>query len=262
MSKAIVLVAFGSANLDGIKQSIGLLEQDLNEYFSGEYTVLKAFTSNKIIELLKERHDYVIPHLSKALFNLVNQGYEEVIIQPLHIMSTSDIKRIEEVVDEYKYSMKRIVICNTLFSDEEEVLIKESNEIANIIWDDSEKNDILLVGHGSKKNSNKIYDVITETVRNKSNKKVYLATLEGEKTLDLAIEEILKDDTKKLTLKSLFIIPGKHVIDDILNSNDSWSEKIKSKGIEITIGKKSLLQYEKIREMYITKINNVIRNIK
>ena len=227
MSKAIVLVAFGSANLDGIKQSIGLLEQDLNEYFAGEYTVLKAFTSNKIIELLKERHDYVIPHLSKALFNLVNQGYEEVIIQPLHIMSTSDIKRIEEVVDEYKYSMKRIVICNTLFSDEEEVLIKESNEIANIIWDDSEKNDILLVGHGSKKNSNKIYDVITETMRNKSNKKVYLATLEGEKTLDLAIEEILKDDTKKLTLKSLFIIPGKHVIDDILNSNDSWSEKNK-----------------------------------
>ena len=44
MSKAIVLVAFGSANLDGIKQSIGLLEQDLNEYFAGEYSVLKAFT--------------------------------------------------------------------------------------------------------------------------------------------------------------------------------------------------------------------------
>ena len=67
------------------------------------------------------------------------------------------------------------------------------------------------------------------------------------KDATFAIEEILKDDTKKLTLKSLFIIPGEHVIDDILNSNDSWSEKIKSKGIEITIGKKSLLQYEKIR---------------
>ena len=260
MSKAIVLVAFGSANLEGIKQSIGLLEQDLNEYFDGEYTVLKAFTSNKIIELLKERHDYIIPHLSKALFNLVNQGYEEVIIQPLHIMSTSDIKRIEDVVDEYKYSMKRIVVCKTLFSNEEEVLIKESKEIANIICDDSEKSDILLVGHGSKKNSNKIYDIIAESVREKCNKRVYLATLEGEKTLDLAIEEILKDDTKKIVLKSLFIIPGKHVIDDILNSNDSRSEKLKSKGIEITIGKKSLLQYEKIREIYIKRINKIIES--
>lgn len=262
MSKAIVLVAFGSANLEGIKQSIGLLENDLNEYFNGEYKVVKAFTSNKIIELLKERHDYVIPHLSKTLFNLVNQGYNEVIIQPLHIMNTSDIKRIEEVVDEYKYSMKRIEICNTLFSNEEEALIKESNTIANIICDDSEESDILLVGHGSKKSSNKIYDIIQEAVRKKSNKKVYLATLEGEKTLDLAVEEILKDDAKKLILKSLFIIPGKHVIYDILNSNDSWSEKIKSKGIEIISDKKSLLQYEKIRELYITKINNVIRNIK
>ena len=54
MSKAIVLVAFGSVNLEGIKQSIGLLEDDLNEYFAGEYTVFKAFTSNKIIKLLKD----------------------------------------------------------------------------------------------------------------------------------------------------------------------------------------------------------------
>lgn len=61
-------------------------------------------------------------------------------------------------------------------------------------------------------------------------------------------------------MKSLFIIPGKHVIDDILNSNDSWSEKLKSKGIEITIGKKSLLQYEKIREMYIKRINKIIES--
>ena len=48
MSKAIVLVAFGSANLDGIKQSIGLLEQDLNEYFdvilyAGVFLVMGGF---------------------------------------------------------------------------------------------------------------------------------------------------------------------------------------------------------------------------
>ena len=43
------------------------------------------------------------------------------------------VELVNNIIDEYKYSMKRIVICNTLFSDEEEVLIKESNEIANII---------------------------------------------------------------------------------------------------------------------------------
>ena len=44
MSKAIVLVAFGSANLEGIKNSIGLLEKDFNKEFSDNYTIVKAFT--------------------------------------------------------------------------------------------------------------------------------------------------------------------------------------------------------------------------
>ena len=122
MSKAIVLTAFGSADLDAIKKSIGLLEKDLNNYLSKEYTVVKSFTSNKIIELLKERHDYVVPHLSKVLFNLVNQGYEEVIIQPLHIMSGRDKKLIEEIVDEYKYSVKKLVISKSLFNDDDNII--------------------------------------------------------------------------------------------------------------------------------------------
>ena len=129
MSKAIVLVAFGSANLDGIKKSIGLLEKDLDSCFGEEYTIFKAFTSNKIIDLLKERYDYVVPHLSKVLFNLVNQGYEEVIIQPLHIMSGRDKNQIEEIVNEYKYSMKKLVISKALFTDEDDKLNKESYEV-------------------------------------------------------------------------------------------------------------------------------------
>ena len=133
MSKAIVLVAFGSADLQGIKKSIGFLEKDLNSCFGEEYTIFKAFTSNKIIDLLKERYDYVVPHLSKVLFNLVNQGYEEVIIQPLHIMSGRDKNQIEEIVNEYKYSVKKLVISKALFTDEHDKLNKESYEVGNII---------------------------------------------------------------------------------------------------------------------------------
>ena len=46
MSKAIVLVAFGSADLQGIKKSIGFLEKDLNSCFGEEYTIFKAFKGN------------------------------------------------------------------------------------------------------------------------------------------------------------------------------------------------------------------------
>lgn len=257
MSKAIVLTAFGSADLDGIKKSIGLLEKDLNSYFGKEYTVVKSFTSNKIIDLLKERHNYVIPHLSKMLFNLVNQGYEEVIIQPLHIMSGRDKKQIEEIVDEYKYSVEKLVISKSLFTDEDK-LNKESYEIGNIICENIGDADILLVGHGSKKSSNKIYDVIEEAVRDITNKKVYMATLEGEKTIDIVIENLANDKVKNLIVKPLFIIPGKHVISDISTGDKSWINMLREKNINISINENSILQYEGIRKLYIKNINNVI----
>lgn len=257
MSKAIVLAAFGSADLGGIKKSIGLLENDLNSYFGKEYTVVKAFTSNKIIDLLKERHDYVVPHLSKVLFNLVNQGYEEVIIQPLHIMSGRDKKQIEEIVDEYKYSVEKLVISKSLFTYEDK-LNKESYEIGNIICESIGNNDILLVGHGSKRSSNKLYDVIEEVIRDITHKKVYMATLEGEKTIEAIIENLVNDKVKNLIVKPLFIIPGKHVISDISTGNKSWMNMLKEKNINVTINENSLLQYEGIRKLYIKNINNVI----
>ena len=258
MSKAIILVAFGSANLDGIKKSIGLLEKDLNKYFGDEYTVIKAFTSNKIIDLLKERHDYVIPHLSKALFNLVNHGYEEIIIQPLHIMSNNDINKIKEIAEEYRYSMKKLVVSKALFTDDEEKLLEESYEIADIICENLGDNDVLLVGHGSKRSSNKLYYVIEEAVKEVCNKRVYMATLEGEKDIDTVIEELESDNIKNIIIKSLFIIPGKHVINDIAGAKDSLIEKIQGKGIRAVMDKSSLLQYSKIRELYINNIKKYI----
>ena len=74
MSKAIVLVAFGSVNLEGIKQSIGLLEDDLNEYLFiqnysdekreinlEEYCLKDIINNNKISnKILLNPYDVVI----------------------------------------------------------------------------------------------------------------------------------------------------------------------------------------------------------
>lgn len=258
MSKAIILVAFGSANLDGIKKSIGLLENDLNKYFGNEYTIFKAFTSNKIIKLLKEKHNYNIPYLTTLLFNLVNQGFTELVVQPLHIMTNNDSITINKIVEEYKYSMSKIIISNSLFNYIEENP-KEGQEIAEIIYENSDDN-ILLIGHGSKNQSNKLYYRIREAMREVSNKNVYMATLEGEYTIDNVIEQLKQDNIKNITLKLLFIIPGKHVINDILNGENSWINEIKSMGININISNYSLLQYKGIREKYIARISDSVKS--
>ena len=85
-----------------------------------------------------------------------------------------------------------------------------------------------------------------------------MATLEGEKTIDNTIEMLIKDKVNNLIIKPLFIIPGKHVVSDISIGDKSWIEMLKEKNINATINENSLLQYEKIRKLYISNINEVI----
>ena len=154
--------------------------------------------------------------------------------------------------------MKKLVISKSLFTEEEENLNKESYEVGRIISENIGNNDILLVGHGSKRSSNKLYDVIEEAVRNITDKRVYMATLEGEKTIDTVIEKLVRDKVNNLIVKPLFIIPGKHVVSDISIGEGSWIEMLRERNINITINEDSLLQYEKIRKLYIRNINEVI----
>lgn len=172
-------------------------------------------------------------------------------------MSGRDKKLIEEIVDEYKYSVKKLVISKSLFNDDDKSN-KESYEIGNIICENIGNNDILLVGHGSKRSSNKLYYVIEDVVKDITHKRVYMAMLEGEKTIDIVIKNLINDKVKNLIVKPLFIIPGKHVTSDISTGNESWMNMLREKNINVTINENSLLQYEGIRKLYIKNINNVI----
>lgn len=257
MSKAIVLVAFGSANLEGIKNSVELLENDLQEAFGKEYCIFKAFTSKRIIGLLKERNNYVIPYLGECFFNLVNDGYEEVNIVPLHMMQGKGYDTLISIKDEYNYSFKKLRLLDTLLcNDDVDVTIKG---IVNALSFDIEDGKVLLAGHGSKEECDIIYSHIQEEFNKRFENKFYMATLEGNKTLDKAISEMKRDKVNEVTIKPLFIIPGKHYTYDICKGKNSYIEILKENNIEVKISKSSLLQYKEIRNLYV---NNILEAIK
>ena len=87
-----------------------------------------------------------------------------------------------------------------------------------------------------------------------------MATLEGEKTIDTVIEKLVRDKVNNLIVKPLFIIPGKHVVSDISIGEGSWIEMLRERNINITINEDSLLQYEKIRKLYIRNIKKLFKN--
>ena len=77
MSKAIIIVSFGTANLEGLKV-IEDFEAEVAAKFSGNYRVYKVFTSSVISNLLLNKHGKVVPRLEEVLFRLNNEKYKEV----------------------------------------------------------------------------------------------------------------------------------------------------------------------------------------
>ncbi|MDU3722145.1 MAG: sirohydrochlorin cobaltochelatase, partial [Clostridium celatum] len=119
---------------------------------------------------------------------------------------------------------------------------------------------ILLSGHGSKEDSNSIYSKIEYEFNKRYKDKFYMATLEGSNTFDKVLSKLKRDDVKSITIKPLLIIPGKHYIHDISEGENSYVGILRSNGIITSISKSSLLQYKKIRQLYIDNIKMAIKN--
>lgn len=261
MRKAILLVSFGTANKDAIKNNIEKMEEEIRKEFNNEYLVLKAFTSKILIRILKAKENISVPRVDEALFYLSSECYEEVIIQPLSVMNGKDYEGIKEVMKNYSYAFKSLKIGNTLLGFRE----KELEEACDIVIDAISKEipkdkNIVLVGHGSKTESEESYYKLEERFNELGYKKLLIGTIDGERNIDIIINELKKKEVKEVLLMPILILSGNHLRRDIESGEKSWVEKLKNEGINVEVNMKPLLEYEKIRNIYLKEIRRLITN--
>lgn len=69
--------------------------------------IFRAYTSNMIINKIK-RDGIEIDNPIQALDKIYEQGYDEVIIQTLHIICGEEFNKLKEQVDGYSSKFKRL----------------------------------------------------------------------------------------------------------------------------------------------------------
>lgn len=254
MSKAIIIVSFGTVNLEGLKV-IEDFEAEVAAKFSGNYRVYKVFTSSVISNLLLNKHGKVVPRLEEVLFRLNNEKYKEVYIQPLHIINGNEYNSIEKTIKEYDYSFSKIILGEALIGNRSD----EENYSCNLICDAikenvNEKDNILLIGHGSKTVNYNVYNCLKNNLKEKGYKNTYIGTLEGEVKKEDIVKSLIKDKVKDVTIIPILMLPGSHIKKDIFGSENSWKVLLENEGISVKSIEKSLLQYSDIREYYMHKI--------
>ena len=259
MGKAIVIVTFGTTNLDGLKV-IEDYEKEIREYFNGKYKVCKAFTSSSISNVLFNKHGKVVPRLEEVLFNLSNDRYSEVYIQPLHIIEGSEYSSILKTIKEYNYSFSKLTLGKVIMGNKENELVEGCNLIVDSMESELDKNqNIVLVGHGSKTIDTESYKYLKNVFIERGYKNVFLGTLEGDNKKDDILKELRINEVEEVCMAPILMLPGNHIVRDIFGEKGSWECLFKENKIKVSSVKKSLLEYPMIKDYYINLINSNVK---
>ena len=255
--KAILVVSFGTSYHETRKKTIAACEKRIKDQFS-QYEVKRAFTSGMIIQKLKKRDNIHIDNPKEALKKLYEEGYQEVIVQPLHIINGSEFHDLVRTVKEFKNNFRNLKWGNALLSKTADYF-----DVAKILKTEVENNSkeqaVVLMGHGSSHAANSDYAALDYVLKERGMKNYYIGAVEGYPEIKVVIKQLKEKNYKKVKLAPLMLVAGDHAQNDMIGENeDSWKNILESEGFDVEIQLKGLGEYEGIQNKYAEKLRSLM----
>lgn len=256
--KALVVISFGSTFADTRVHDIGGIEQALATAFPA-YDQFRAFTSNIIRKRLNER-GLCIDDTTTVLEKLKEQGYEEVILQPTHLLHGEEFEqKILALKEQYQASFKKIIISKPLIVDEQDYKLVATALLAQLPECGPEEG-IVFMGHGTPRDNNKAHGYTymkLQEIFNSLNAPVVIGTVEDEDqpNFDTVLEEVCKRNYKKVHMYPLMVVAGDHANNDMYGDDeDSWKNQLETKGIVTEGHLNGIGRYKAIQALYIQHV--------
>ena len=262
MKKAILVVSFGTSYLEPLKNSIENVENKIRNQFK-DYDVHRAFTSHMIIKKLEIVHGLIVEKPEELLERLYIEGYEEVIIQPLHIIPGEEFSYIKNIEVYFKDKFKSIKVGRPIFyyqgieglPEDYSLFIKS---IKGII---EEEEAVVMMGHGTVHPSNAVYGALQSVLNDEGYKNVFVGTVKGYPNFTSVLNKIKKRGIKKVLLMPLMLVAGNHAINDMTSEKDnSWKSMLEAEGIEVKLWTKGLGEVDEFAQLYIDRVDDLINN--
>ena len=262
MKKAILVVSFGTSYLEPLKNSIENVEDKIRNQFK-DYDVYRAFTSHMIIKKLEIVHGLIVEKPEELLERLYIEGYEEVIIQPLHIIPGEEFSYIKNIEVYFKNKFKSIKVGRPIFyyqgieglPEDYSLFIKS---IKGMIEGEEA---VVMMGHGTVHPSNAVYGALQSVLNDEGYKNVFVGTVKGYPNFTSVLNKIKKRGIKKVLLMPLMLVAGNHAINDMTSEKDnSWKSMLEVEGIEVKLWTKGLGEVDEFAQLYIDRVDDLINN--
>lgn len=258
---AVLVVSFGTSYNDTRDKTIGAIEKQIEKDYP-DYQVRRAFTSQTIIDKLKERDNLEIDNVEEALDRLVSDGVKTLIVQPTHLMSGYEYDDLAAAVKEVEDKFDAVAMGSPLLTNDEDF-----DEVAAALPVITEKYNkegtaIVFMGHGTEHDSNGVYTKLQDQLTNSGADNYFIGTVEATPTLDDIVAAVKKGGYKKVVLQPLMVVAGDHANNDMAgDDDDSWKSVFEKEGFEVECVLSGLGEFEEIRSIYSAHVGAAISEL-
>lgn len=230
MKQALIVVSFGTTHQDTLKRTIAVIEQRLAAAFP-DRDFFRAWTAHMVINKLKRRDGVYIPTTEEVLKRLVDEGYEDVLIQTTHITPGIEFLRVQDAIRAYGGHFRRVRLGRPL------IYFQGGHSRGRSMPDDylpvlaayeailpatSSHHAVVLFGHGTAHPANAIYSALQCYFHN-TGRNVLVGTVDAFPTLEDVRRQLRVRAVRRVTLVPFMIVAGEHVKNDMAGNNeDSW----------------------------------------
>jgi len=265
MKQAILVVAFGTTVQTAREKNINAVVDAIANHYS-DYDVFLAFTSRIIVSRLRERGETIDTEVS-MMEKLVAEGYEKVIVQPLHLIGGEEFEKLKTnvsiflgqgVCKEIKFGRPLLYFMGQEERpDDYQILISDFIESLEIPKEEG----VVFIGHGGNNIGNASYAVLQMKLWQLGHNNVRIACLESYPELEDTVYNWLQADNqiKKVHLHPLLLVAGEHALNDIFaDEEDSIRYQLQSLGADVSCYYAGLGEYDAIQRIYIQHIADAI----
>lgn len=254
MKKALIAVSFGTSYPETRKKTIEAVEHKLAEAFP-EHDVVRAFTSNKVIKKIKEQEAIDILTVDQQMKKLVTEGYEEVYIQPLHIIPGSEYSKAVHQALHYKKQLKTVKVGKPLLSSQQDYETIVS-WLKGLTADFSSDEALILMGHGSQHSAFTAYACLDHMLLEQP---IFVCAVESYPEIQSVVQRLKNEGYQKLKLYPFMLVAGDHATNDMASDEeDSWKSQLQQAGFEVEAVLKGLGEFSVVQEQFVQHMKTVM----
>lgn len=255
--KALLVVSFGTSHAETREKTIGAIEKNIASAYP-DHEVRRAFTSGMILKVLEKRDGIVIDNVAEAMNRLVSDGFEEVLVQPTHVIPGDEYDEMVGDVIMFEDRFDKVSIGTPLLYDTEDYR-KVISAVMEQFPDLGEREALVLMGHGTEHPINAVYAALDYMFKDMGYPNVFVGTVEAYPGVETALKQVKAFRPEKVILMPLMVVAGDHAINDMAgDEEDSWKSIFEKAGCKVECILKGLGEFQAVRDIYLEHIAQVI----